>query len=111
MHIESASAKNVFRCRRTSRMLNLKREANDRFAEVASSALRTLVGKNKYNFSGTEYDSLKQAGQAHPGQLTFGADRQGLREGLGGVQQGSRANNSSPELVSEAPRPVSGLHA
>jgi hypothetical protein len=92
-------------------MLNLKREANDRFAEVASSALRTLVGKDKPNFSGTEYDSLKQAGRAHPGQLTFGADRQGLREGLGGVQQGIRANNSSPELVSEAPRPVSGLHA
>ena len=57
MHIESASAKNIFRCRRTSRMLNLKREANDRFAEVASSALRTLVGKDKHNFSGTEYDS------------------------------------------------------
>lgn len=32
--------------------------------EVASRALRTLVGKDKNNFSGTDYDSLKQAAKA-----------------------------------------------
>ncbi|MFI6208714.1 hypothetical protein ACIBAI_20290 [Streptomyces sp. NPDC051041] len=31
--------------------------------EVASRALRTLVGKDRNNFSGTEYDSLTQAGK------------------------------------------------
>ncbi|MFJ4062869.1 MULTISPECIES: DUF6571 family protein [Streptomyces] len=36
--------------------------------EVASRALRTLVGKDKHNFSGTEYDSLKQAGRAQDSQ-------------------------------------------
>jgi len=36
--------------------------------EVASRALRTLVGKDKNNFSGTEYDSLKQAGRAQDAQ-------------------------------------------
>lgn len=36
--------------------------------EVASRALRTLVGKDKHNFSGTEYDSLKQAGRAQDAQ-------------------------------------------
>ncbi|MFE0203180.1 DUF6571 family protein [Streptomyces sp. NPDC058985] len=38
-------------------------KANDA-DEVASRALRTLVGKDKNNFSGTDYDSLKQAGKA-----------------------------------------------
>ncbi|MEU8733584.1 DUF6571 family protein [Streptomyces tendae] len=38
-------------------------KANDA-DEVASRALRTLVGKDKHNFSGTDYDSLKQAGKA-----------------------------------------------
>ncbi|MFI8190290.1 hypothetical protein ACIF8T_16030 [Streptomyces sp. NPDC085946] len=32
--------------------------------EIASRALRTLVGKDKHNFSGTDYDSLAQAGKA-----------------------------------------------
>ncbi|MCO4699872.1 hypothetical protein LRR80_05973 [Streptomyces sp. RO-S4] len=36
--------------------------------EVASRALRTLVGKDTHNFSGTEYDSLKQAGRAQDAQ-------------------------------------------
>lgn len=36
--------------------------------EVASRALRTLVGKDKHNFSGTEYDSLKDAGRAQDAQ-------------------------------------------
>lgn len=36
--------------------------------EVASRALRTLVGKDKHNFSGTEYDSLKDAGKAQDAQ-------------------------------------------
>ncbi|WP_282701038.1 hypothetical protein [Streptomyces sp. CC219B] len=36
--------------------------------EVASRALRTLVGKDKNNFSGTDYDSLKQAGRAQDAQ-------------------------------------------
>ncbi|MBC2867687.1 DUF6571 family protein [Streptomyces mexicanus] len=37
-------------------------KANDA-DEIASRALRTLVGKDETNFSGTEYDSLKQAGR------------------------------------------------
>lgn len=36
--------------------------------EIASRALRTLVGKDKHNFSGTDYDSLKQAGKAQDAQ-------------------------------------------
>ncbi len=36
--------------------------------EVASRAMRTLVGKDKNNFSGTEYDSLKDAGKTQDAQ-------------------------------------------
>ncbi|MGW3991319.1 hypothetical protein [Streptomyces sp. NPDC004830] len=36
--------------------------------EIASRALRMLVGKDRHNFSGTEYDSLKEAGKAQDAQ-------------------------------------------
>ncbi|MEU9356073.1 DUF6571 family protein [Streptomyces griseoloalbus] len=36
--------------------------------EIASRALRALVGKDKHNFSGTDYDSLKQAGKVQDAQ-------------------------------------------
>ncbi|WP_432083417.1 DUF6571 family protein [Streptomyces sp. WAC 04229] len=49
-------------------------KANDA-DEVASRALKTLVGKDKHNFSGTDYDSLNQAGKAQDAEDARAAAR------------------------------------
>jgi hypothetical protein len=43
--------------------------------EIAARALRALVGKDQHNFSGTDYDSLKQAGRAQDAQDARAAAR------------------------------------
>lgn len=58
--------------------------------EIASRALRTSVGKDKHNFSGTDYDSLKQAGRQGTGRPGRQGSRQDRRQGGRCLTRGDR---------------------